>query len=130
MTGRWFVELWWCEGRERAAVFVRLYHSLSLSNVEVFPMLRSRSRWSWHFNRCRVVGTEAEGGNGKCFPRAARVGGNVCIIAIQVSEGDGIAAARDGFVVPSFDAAMIATSVLVTVMTGVADGAAGVILLA
>jgi hypothetical protein len=54
----------------------------------------------------------------------------VCIIAVGALESDSVAAARGGFIIPPFDAALVVTSVLVEAVTGGTDGAGGVILLA
>jgi hypothetical protein len=54
----------------------------------------------------------------------------VCIFAFRASERDSVAAAGRGFIVPPFDAALVATFVLVMAMTRSADGAGGVVLLA
>jgi hypothetical protein len=54
----------------------------------------------------------------------------VCIIAVRTSEGESVATAGNGFIIPSFNAALIIITGLVAPLAGGADGAGGVVLLA
>jgi hypothetical protein len=54
----------------------------------------------------------------------------VGFLTVGAMERDGVAAARDGLVIPSLDASLVAASVLIAAVTSGADGAGRVFLLA
>jgi hypothetical protein len=54
----------------------------------------------------------------------------VGFLTVGTTERDGVAAAGDGFVIPSLDASLVTASVLVAAMTSGADGAGRMFLLA
>jgi hypothetical protein len=104
-------------------MYGKSYHSLSVCDDRIlFTVLRCRRGERWRINSCRAICLDAEGSNGVCLYRAAGEGGGVLIVAVRALERDCVAAARRGFVVATFDAPLVSTSVGVSGVGGRADG--------
>jgi hypothetical protein len=77
----------------------------------LFPKLGGRGGRKRRINICREVGSEAKGGNCVSLNGAASEGGSMLVSTIGAFEWDGVTASGCGFVVPSFNSALISTAV-------------------
>ena len=101
-----------------------MVHSLNLVYCVFDLSVLFRDYWVCR-TRCDAVGSGFEGVDGFSFNRAAWEGGGMLVPAVGTLERDGVAAIRYWFVVSSFHAPLIPTSVCVSGVAARADGAGG-----